>query len=94
MSPYAGLFAASRIVLGLSFVCTAWPQTAIMPIQEIRAGQKGVGRTVFQGGKVEAFQVDILGVLENIGPRQSLILAHLSGGPLAETGVMPPIAPP
>jgi hypothetical protein len=49
---------------------------------------KGTGRTVFEGGKVEDFQVDVLGVLENIGPRQSLILARLSGGPLAHTGVM------
>jgi hypothetical protein len=37
---------------------------------------------------VEEFQVEILGVLENAGPRQSIILARLSGGPLAETGVM------
>jgi len=27
-------------------------------------------------------------VLENVGPRQSIILARLSGGPLAETGVL------
>src|SRR5882724_3016861 len=40
------------------------------------------------GGRIEDFQVEILGVLENIGPRQSLILARLSGGPLDSTGVM------
>jgi hypothetical protein len=49
---------------------------------------KGIGRTVFHGGQVEEFQVEILGVLENTGPKQSIILAKLSGGPLAETGVM------
>ena len=32
--------------------------------------------------------MEILGVLENIGPKQSIILARLSGGPLAETGVL------
>jgi hypothetical protein len=37
---------------------------------------------------VEEFQVEILGVLDNLGPRQSIILARLSGGPLANTGVM------
>ncbi len=47
-----------------------------------------MGKTVFQGNKIADFQVDILGVLENVGPRQSIILARLSGGPLAETGVM------
>jgi hypothetical protein len=61
---------------------------AIFPLKDIRAGQHGIGRTVFSGSKVEDFQVEILGVLENIGPKQSIILARLSGGPLAETGVM------
>ncbi|HEY6308814.1 MAG TPA: SpoIVB peptidase S55 domain-containing protein [Candidatus Angelobacter sp.] len=32
--------------------------------------------------------MEVLGVLENIGPHESVILARLSGGPLAETGVM------
>jgi len=48
----------------------------------------GTGRTVFNGNKVEDFQVEILGVLDNIGPKESLILARLSGGPLEHTGVM------
>ncbi len=59
-----------------------------MPLKDVRAGQRGVGRTVFAGSKVEEFQLEILGVLENLGPRQSIILARLSGGPLANTGVM------
>ena len=49
---------------------------------------RGTGRTVFNGNKIEDFQVEILGVLENIGPKESLILARLSGGPLEHTGVM------
>ena len=48
----------------------------------------GTGRTVFNGNKIEDFQVEILGVLDNIGPKESLILARLSGGPLEHTGVM------
>ncbi len=48
----------------------------------------GVGRTVFTGNRIEEFQVEILGVLDNIGPKESLILARLSGGPLEHTGVM------
>src|ERR1700720_1499436 len=60
----------------------------IFPLKDVRAGQHGVGRTVFSGTRVEEFQVEVLGVLENLGPRQSIILARLSGGPLASTGVM------
>ena len=64
-------------------------QTAeFLPLSEVVAGAKGVGKTVFSGDKVEGFDVEILGVLENIGPKQSLILGRLSGGPLAKTGVM------
>lgn len=59
-----------------------------MPLSQVRAGQKGIGKTVFSGAVVSEFNVEILGVLENIGPRQSVILARLSGGPLAQTGVM------
>lgn len=54
----------------------------------MKIGQHGVGRTVFSGNRIEEFQVEILGVLENIGPKQSIILARLSGGPLTETGVL------
>ncbi len=56
-------------------------------LQDVRPGLHGVGHSVFAGGKIEEFQVDILGVLENPGPRQTIILARLNGGPLAETGV-------
>ncbi|MCU1339954.1 MAG: hypothetical protein JWO19_5535 [Bryobacterales bacterium] len=72
-------------LLGVSAV---WAAPPIFPLKDIRAGQHGVGRTVFSGSRIEEFQVEILGVLENIGPKQSIILARLSGGPLAQTGVM------
>ena len=61
---------------------------AIFPLKDVRAGQRGIGRTVFNGSRVEEFQVEILGVLENLGPRESIILARLKGGPLESTGVM------
>ncbi len=59
-----------------------------MPLSEVRAGQLGIGKTVFQGDKIEDFQVEILGILANTGPKESIILARLSGGPLEHTGVM------
>jgi hypothetical protein len=63
-------------------------QTAFFPLKDIKPGMRGIGKTVFSGNKIDEFQVEILGVLENIGPKQNLILARLSGGPLAETGVL------
>ncbi|MBI1875999.1 MAG: hypothetical protein HYZ58_17355 [Acidobacteria bacterium] len=61
----------------------------MMPLDEIRPGMKGVGHTVFTGSRIEEFQVEILGVLRNvIGPKRGLVLARLSGGPLAQSGVI------
>jgi hypothetical protein len=72
--------------LALATVLSA--QTALFPLKDLKAGMHGTGRTVFNGNKIEDFQVEILGVLDNIGPKESLILARLSGGPLEHTGVM------
>jgi SpoIVB peptidase S55 len=61
----------------------------IFPLDQVRPGMTGVGRTVFEGSKVEEFAVHILGVLENaIGPKQSVVIARLEGGPLERTGVI------
>lgn len=49
---------------------------------------RGTGKTVFSGSRIEDFSVEILGVIENVGPKQSLVLARLAGGPLATTGVL------
>src|SRR2546425_3674048 len=60
-----------------------------MAAADIRPGMIGIGRTVFEGTKVEEFKVKIIGVIENvIGTHRNLILARLEGGPLANTGVI------
>jgi hypothetical protein len=61
---------------------------SFLSVSQIHAGMRGIGKTVFLGDKVEDFDVEILGVLENVGPRQSLIIVRLSGGPLQHTGIM------
>jgi hypothetical protein len=64
-------------------------QSAYYPVEDLRPGMVGVGRTVFEGDRLDEFTVHILGVLRNqIGPRRDLILARLEGGPLARTGVI------
>src|SRR5215471_19046984 len=62
--------------------------TSFMSVDEVRPGMKGTGKTVFQGTKIEQFDVELLGVLKNYAPKQDMILARLSGGPLAKTGVI------
>ncbi len=77
---------ALPVLLGVAGLAASAAE--LFPLAEVRAGMKGTGRTVFQGREIEEFQVEILGVLKNVGPKQSIILARLAGGPLAETGVM------
>jgi hypothetical protein len=63
--------------------------TSLMPIDEVKPGMVGVGRTIFEGAEMKDFKVHILGVLKNVqAPQRNLILARLEGGPLAETGVI------
>lgn len=77
------------LVLIAAFSLTLPAQTTkFMSADEVRPGMKGFGRTVFQGAKIEQFDVELLGVLKNFAPKQDMILARLSGGPLARTGVI------
>jgi hypothetical protein len=72
----------------LALVPTLNAALSVFPLKDIRAGMHATGKTVFSGDKIEEFQVEILGVLENVGPKQSLILGRLSGNTLEHTGVM------
>src|SRR6201989_3378336 len=58
------------------------------PLEDIRPGQKGVARTVFTGSEPQEFGVEVLGVLTGYpAPRQSLIIARLSGPLVDRTSV-------
>ncbi len=82
-------FFGFAVLLLAGFASIVSAQTSqFMPVDEVRAGMKGIGKTVFQGTKVEEFNVELLGVLKNFAPKQDMILARLSGGPLARTGVI------
>jgi hypothetical protein len=75
----------------LALLLVAWPEASsrYMSVDEVRPGMTGIGRTVFEGDRVEEFKVHLLGVLRNVaGPRRNMILARLEGGPLANTGVI------
>ncbi|HET9272060.1 MAG TPA: SpoIVB peptidase S55 domain-containing protein [Vicinamibacterales bacterium] len=83
----------SRAAIAVLFVCLAAgllpAQTRTFPVDDLRPGMVGTGRTVFEGDRLDEFKAHILGVLRNtIGPRRNLILARLEGGPLANTGVI------
>ncbi|MGZ7038673.1 MAG: SpoIVB peptidase S55 domain-containing protein, partial [Thermoanaerobaculia bacterium] len=59
-----------------------------MPVSAVKKGMKGYGVTVFDGTTPEKFDVEILGVLNNIGPGQDLILAKIDSPVVRRTGVI------
>lgn len=68
------------------------PNTAaagIMPLSEIKPGQIGKVRTVFQGTRIEEFECEVMGVLKNsIGPKKHMIMVKLIGDKPQFTGVV------
>ena len=61
---------------------------AYWQVDDVKAGMKGVGRTVMKGTKVEEFDAEVLGVLKNTSPGRDMVLCRLSGLGLEKTGVI------
>ncbi|GAK57806.1 hypothetical protein U27_04773 [Candidatus Vecturithrix granuli] len=90
MKIVALIIVSSLIMLlnGLPACCADIP--ALMAVDDIRPGMKGIGKTVFSGVTIEEFEVEILGVLKNQTPHGDAIMAKVSGGPLPleQSGVL------
>lgn len=59
----------------------------IMPLSEVKAGMKGYGVTVVRGKKRVRFNVEVLGVLDNVAPKRSVILAKFTGKNIKLSGI-------
>jgi len=60
---------------------------ATIGADELRPGMKGIGYTVVRGTTPEQFSVEVIGILEDMLPKQDLIIGRLSGLGLEDTGV-------
>src|SRR5258708_28229291 len=54
---------------------------------DIVRGQRGYGLSVFAGTEPERFDVEVIGIMRNISPDVSYILARLTGKGLEKSGV-------
>lgn len=63
-------------------------ETPTYEVDELEAGMEGYGLTVFDGQNVEAFPVEVLGVLKNVMPDQDMILIKASGPRVEKTQIM------
>src|SRR5258705_5928925 len=78
-----GLVSAQKPVTG-----TTARDSRLFALEDLRPGMKGTARTVFSGTEPQEFGVEILGVLPGFpGPRQSAIIARLTGSNVEKTGV-------
>ncbi|HVQ39547.1 MAG TPA: hypothetical protein VMS31_18560 [Pyrinomonadaceae bacterium] len=60
----------------------------LFALEDLRPGMKGTSRSVFSGTEPQEIGVELLGVLPGFpGPRQSAIIARLSGANVEKTGV-------
>jgi hypothetical protein len=78
---------ALAIALAACFTL-AQASTPIMPLEQVKPGMKGKGRTVFLAGDIEEFDVLILGIIANNQPKRNIILAKFSGRGLEQTGII------
>jgi hypothetical protein len=79
---------AAVVMAGLFFTTVLFAQSpAFFPLDQVKPGLKGYGKTVFEGNQVERFDFEVLGVLKNVGPKQDMILARLIGDKVDRTGV-------
>ena len=84
----AGLFFFSMTGLFAFQAAQKFAEVATIPVEEIHAGMRGYGLSVFKGTTPERFEVEVLGVLENQKPEGSYILARLAGQNLEKSGVI------
>src|SRR5690348_1527039 len=91
MNRFAPILSALLLALLAGIATAQVPQSkgpALFPLEDLRPGMKGTARTVFSGSEAEEFGVEILGVLPGFpGPRQSAIIARLTGANVEKTGV-------
>jgi hypothetical protein len=74
-------------VLTIGLANAAKASVLIMPLNQVKQGMKGTGRSVFLKDKIEEFEVEVLGVLREYRPKSHLILAKLSSPILDKTGI-------
>ncbi len=83
---------AKRMISLVLLFFVLWGQSMavseILPLSEVKSGMKAKGKSVFEGKTIGEFDAEILGILANVQPKRSIILARLSGQNLEETGVI------
>lgn len=84
---FRNALAASALLMISVVPCRAAPQPDLAQPDQLRPGQKAVVKTVFQGGKVEEFEAEIVGVLAGGRAEGDLILARATTDRVVRSGI-------
>ncbi|MBL8115499.1 MAG: hypothetical protein JNK60_21635 [Acidobacteria bacterium] len=60
----------------------------ILPLSEVRRGQKGYGLSVVTGHAIERFEVEVVDLLPNAAPGRAYVLVRVAGLGLEKSGVV------
>lgn len=79
----------SLLVLGLSFLALSTSgveRSNFLPLDQIKPGMEGIGKTVVKGSTIESFDVKVVDVIDNPGELFDFILVRVSGGAIVKSG--------
>ncbi|MBI3071128.1 MAG: hypothetical protein HYY84_03270 [Deltaproteobacteria bacterium] len=79
---------ALSLVVIACFTARAEAAVEIMKEADVKPGMKGYGLSVFKGGAIERFDVEVIGTLKNVMPKHSIILVRCAGQGLERTGII------
>jgi hypothetical protein len=76
------------LVVSTAFAADLDPDK-FMSVDQIETGMKGIGKTVFEGTRIDEFQIEVIDIVRNRrSPLGDIIWVLCSGGPIDESGVM------
>jgi hypothetical protein len=81
LSVLAGVALSAAVGLGIAEAGPATQPPDTLALTEVKPGMKGYGLTVFSGTEPEKFDVEVISVLDNFRPNQSLILIKTPNHP-------------
>ncbi len=66
------------------FAKLAWDDNEFLSADQLHGGLKGYGKTVYEGTKIEKFDIEIVGVLHNVDINFDMILIKVLNGPVTD----------
>ncbi len=77
-----------KILILLLFANVGIAGENIMPVNQIKPGMRGFGKTIFSGMEIEEFQFEVIEIIKNFRAKRDLILVKLVGEKVEKTGVV------